>query len=114
VGDTAFPFSLTIINIPHPYHPTIPFMSGLGERLERLGLAQYHDVFVAEGFDTWETLLDITESDLLVHRPHYRCCYADADRNALNVKLGHRRVCSVFCGAVDMSANTFIRSFNGQ
>lgn len=50
-------------------------MSGLGERLERLGLAQYHDVFVAEGFDTWETLLDITESDL----------------NALNVKLGHRR-----------------------
>ncbi|KAF2185117.1 hypothetical protein K469DRAFT_779923 [Zopfia rhizophila CBS 207.26] len=50
-------------------------MSDLGERLERLGLSQYLDVFVAEGFDTWETVLDITESDL----------------NALNVKLGHRR-----------------------
>ncbi|KAF2474524.1 uncharacterized protein BDR25DRAFT_215413 [Lindgomyces ingoldianus] len=50
-------------------------MSDLGERLERLGLSQYLEVFVAEGFDTWETVLDITESDL----------------NALNVKLGHRR-----------------------
>lgn len=29
-----------------------------------LGLAQYLDVFVEQGFDTWETILDITESDL--------------------------------------------------
>ncbi|KAF2499378.1 hypothetical protein BU16DRAFT_269122 [Lophium mytilinum] len=50
-------------------------MNDLGERLERLGLSQYLDAFVAEGFDTWETILDITESDL----------------GALNVKLGHRR-----------------------
>lgn len=50
-------------------------MNDLGERLERLGLSQYLDVFVAEGFDSWETILDITESDL----------------NHLNVKLGHRR-----------------------
>jgi hypothetical protein len=39
-------------------------MSELGSRLERLGLSQYHEVFVSEGFDTWETVLDITESDL--------------------------------------------------
>lgn len=38
----------------------------LGARLERLGLSQYLEVFVAEGFDTWETVLDITESDLFV------------------------------------------------
>ncbi|CAI6341559.1 unnamed protein product [Periconia digitata] len=50
-------------------------MSDLGERLERVGLPQYLDAFVAEGFDTWETVLDITESDL----------------SSLNVKLGHRR-----------------------
>jgi hypothetical protein len=39
-------------------------MSDLGERLERMGLAQYLDAFVSEGFDSWETILDITESDL--------------------------------------------------
>ena len=39
-------------------------MNDLGERLERLGLSQYLEVFVAEGFDSWETVLDITESDL--------------------------------------------------
>ncbi|PVH92977.1 hypothetical protein DM02DRAFT_542433 [Periconia macrospinosa] len=50
-------------------------MSDLGERLERVGLSQYLDTFVAAGFDTWETVLDITESDL----------------SSLNVKLGHRR-----------------------
>lgn len=50
-------------------------MSDLGERLERLGLSQYLEVFVSEGFDSWETVLDITESDL----------------SHLNVKLGHRR-----------------------
>jgi hypothetical protein len=39
-------------------------MSSLEDQLERLGLAQYHDIFVSEGFDSWETILDITESDL--------------------------------------------------
>jgi hypothetical protein len=29
-----------------------------------LGLAQYLDSFVDQGFDTWETILDIQESDL--------------------------------------------------
>lgn len=40
------------------------FMSDLRKRLEGLGISQYYDIFVAEGFDTWETILDITESDL--------------------------------------------------
>jgi hypothetical protein len=39
-------------------------MTELGPHLERLGLEQYLDAFVGEGFDTWETLLDIQESDL--------------------------------------------------
>ncbi|KAL6709760.1 hypothetical protein ACN47E_001189 [Coniothyrium glycines] len=50
-------------------------MSDLKERLARLGLSQYHHTFSSEGFDTWDTVLDITESDL----------------SHLNVKLGHRR-----------------------
>ncbi|KAF2832082.1 hypothetical protein CC86DRAFT_86053 [Ophiobolus disseminans] len=50
-------------------------MSDLRQQLARLGLSQYFEVFTAEGFDTWETVLDITESDL----------------SLLNVKLGHRR-----------------------
>ncbi|KAK4168530.1 hypothetical protein QBC43DRAFT_200885 [Cladorrhinum sp. PSN259] len=40
-----------------------------------LGIAQYLNAFLDQGFDTWETILDITESDL----------------DALGVKLGHRR-----------------------
>jgi len=31
-----------------------------------LGLVQYLHVFVEQGFDTWDTILDITESDLWV------------------------------------------------
>lgn len=31
-----------------------------------LGITQYLDIFLDQGFDTWETILDITESDLLV------------------------------------------------
>ena len=46
-------------------------MSDLVKRLERLGLSQYLDVFIAEGFDSWETILDITESDLLVIQSAY-------------------------------------------
>lgn len=50
-------------------------MTDLEQHLKRLGLSQYYDVLVQEGFDTWATVLDITESDL----------------NSLNFKLGHRR-----------------------
>ncbi|KAI9765847.1 MAG: hypothetical protein M1840_007129 [Geoglossum simile] len=39
-------------------------MNELGDALTRLGLSQYFKRFVQEGFDTWETVLDITESDL--------------------------------------------------
>jgi hypothetical protein len=39
-------------------------MSDLGEQLERLGLSEYFEKFTREGFDTWETVVDITESDL--------------------------------------------------
>jgi hypothetical protein len=38
----------------------------LGTILGELGIAQYLDVFLQQGFDTWETILDITESDLYV------------------------------------------------
>ncbi|KAI8944688.1 hypothetical protein F4801DRAFT_585178 [Xylaria longipes] len=40
-----------------------------------LGISQYLGAFIDQGFDSWETILDITESDL----------------DALGVKLGHRR-----------------------
>ncbi|MCJ1478007.1 hypothetical protein MMC13_006682 [Lambiella insularis] len=50
-------------------------MTAIAPVLARLGLSQYTPEFVGEGFDTWETVLDITESDL----------------DLLNVKLGHRR-----------------------
>ncbi|KAJ9652966.1 hypothetical protein H2198_007809 [Neophaeococcomyces mojaviensis] len=50
-------------------------MTDIESFLQRLGLHQYYDAFLEEGFDTWETVLDIQESDL----------------EALNVKLGHRR-----------------------
>ncbi|TAQ84846.1 hypothetical protein B7494_g6832 [Chlorociboria aeruginascens] len=50
-------------------------MTELGEIFEELGISHYLDDFVEQGFDTWETILDITESDF----------------DALGVKLGHRR-----------------------
>lgn len=39
-------------------------MNDLKDRLQQVGLSQYFEVFTAEGFDTWATVLDITESDL--------------------------------------------------
>ncbi len=39
-------------------------MSEVSEILGRLGLSEYVDVFIAEGFDTWDILTDTTESDL--------------------------------------------------
>jgi hypothetical protein len=42
----------------------MPELAGLAEELKRLELSEYLDVLVAEGFDTWETVLDIAESDL--------------------------------------------------
>ncbi|KAI3342732.1 hypothetical protein F4824DRAFT_494532 [Ustulina deusta] len=51
-------------------------MNFLETVLGELGISQYLGVFIDQGFDSWETILDITESDL----------------DALGVKLGHRRV----------------------
>ncbi|KAJ0290807.1 hypothetical protein COL940_000690 [Colletotrichum noveboracense] len=31
---------------------------------QELGISQYLDIFLEQGFDTWDTILDITESDL--------------------------------------------------
>ena len=39
-------------------------MTELGDIFVELGLSQYLDIFVEQGFDTWDTILDITESDL--------------------------------------------------
>ncbi|KAF7564061.1 hypothetical protein G7046_g9 [Stylonectria norvegica] len=49
--------------------------SGLEAIFGELGLTQYLHSFVEQGFDAWEIILDIQESDL----------------DALGVKLGHRR-----------------------
>ena len=50
-------------------------MTELGNIFAELGISQYLQDFLDQGFDTWDTILDITESDF----------------DALGVKLGHRR-----------------------
>ena len=68
-------------------------MKDLQSVLSRLGLSQYFDKFKEEGFEQWETVLEITESDLYGFASLMRMCSADRDhRDALGVKLGHRRV----------------------
>ena len=39
-------------------------MTELEPIFARLGIVHYLEAFIQEGFDTWETVLDITESDL--------------------------------------------------
>ncbi len=50
-------------------------MADLELTLSWLDMSQYFDHFVRAGFDSWETMLEITEQDL----------------ESLNVELGHRR-----------------------
>ncbi|KFY71186.1 hypothetical protein V499_08602 [Pseudogymnoascus sp. VKM F-103] len=50
-------------------------MTDLADIFDELGLTQYLDSFLDQGFDTWDTILDITEPDF----------------DVLGVKLGHRR-----------------------
>lgn len=50
-------------------------MTELADVFAELGISHYLHDFLEQGFDTWETILDITESDF----------------DALGVKLGHRR-----------------------
>jgi hypothetical protein len=52
-----------------------PMTDSLGDIFAELGLSSYLSSFVEQGFDSWDTILDITESDF----------------DALGVKLGHRR-----------------------
>lgn len=40
----------------------------LDDIFAELGLSRYLDAFVDQGFDTWDTILDIQESDLYVPR----------------------------------------------
>lgn len=51
-------------------------MDSLETKLEQLGLAQYAEALIENGFENWATVLDITEDDL----------------DELGFKLGHRRV----------------------
>jgi hypothetical protein len=50
-------------------------MTELADIFAELGISHYLHDFLEQGFDTWETILDITESDF----------------DVLGVKLGHRR-----------------------
>ncbi|KFY92894.1 hypothetical protein V500_03990, partial [Pseudogymnoascus sp. VKM F-4518 (FW-2643)] len=50
-------------------------MTELAEAFNDFGLTQYLHSFLEQGFDTWDTILDITEPDF----------------DVLGVKLGHRR-----------------------
>ncbi|KAM3066849.1 hypothetical protein ACMFMF_009902 [Clarireedia jacksonii] len=50
-------------------------MTDLAEIFAELGISHYLHDFIEQGFDSWDTILDITESDF----------------DALGVKLGHRR-----------------------
>ncbi|PSS27836.1 hypothetical protein M430DRAFT_131761 [Amorphotheca resinae ATCC 22711] len=50
-------------------------MTELREIFAELGISHYLNDFIEQGFDSWDTILDITESDF----------------DALGVKLGHRR-----------------------
>jgi hypothetical protein len=39
-------------------------MNQLEDIFDELGISQYLGAFVDQGFDSWNTILDITESDL--------------------------------------------------
>jgi hypothetical protein len=50
-------------------------MTALEDIFAELGISHYLGDFIEQGFDSWDTILDITESDF----------------DAMGVKLGHRR-----------------------
>jgi hypothetical protein len=55
--------------------PEATCMTELEAIFAELGISHYLNDFIEQGFDSWDTILDITESDF----------------DALGVKLGHRR-----------------------
>lgn len=71
-------------------------MHEVGAIFAELGISQYLNDFLEQGFDTWETILDITESDLWVPIQFLSVfCMGSVlidYSDALKVKLGHRRV----------------------
>ena len=71
-------------------------MAELAETFDELDLAQYLGSFLEQGFDTWDSILDITEPDLYVlgHQfsPHALGWILTWRSDVLGVKLGHRRV----------------------
>lgn len=70
-------------------------MSGLYLVLRRLNLLQYLNVFVDEGFETWDDVFHIIEDDLydLSSQHLSKRLTIRHIRIALNVKRVHRRVC---------------------
>lgn len=54
------------------------YMKELEEVLERLGLRQYLEVLTDEGFERWETVLDITEQDLYVSSMRTLCLFPES------------------------------------
>ena len=63
-------------------------MTELETTLQRLGLHQYYDAFLTEGFETWETVLDIQESDLYVHAYPGIPQSADSSQGIAQCKVG--------------------------
>ena len=60
-GELRFVGAPPITQITHQLDPMAQQLAAIfGE----LGISQYLDAFVEQGFDTWDTILDITESDL--------------------------------------------------
>lgn len=91
-------------------------MAGFKQTLESLGLGDYEEIFVSEGFDTWETLADVTESDLYgsVFQEHKHAFgRLLVPRNELGVKLGHRRVGTVFLSYQILHTKNIILWFAG-
>ena len=66
-------------------------MTELAEIFDDFNLTQYLHSFLEQGFDTWDTILDITEQDLFVFCLRLRWMLTRRS-DALGVKLGHRRV----------------------
>jgi hypothetical protein len=51
-------------------------MDGLKSQLEQISLLIYYETFIANGFTSWEKLMNVTEAEL----------------TQMYVTLGHRRV----------------------
>jgi hypothetical protein len=65
-------FTFILSTVLASYQATGWMTEDLEVIFSQLGMIQYLDAFVEQGFDTWDTVLDITESDLYAKtRPIY-------------------------------------------